>query len=285
MYKKKGELVLVKMKLLEGITNPRIWAGYLLGIGYAWFVSGRYMAFSSGRPVQAAESFLVLLDRRLFLSVLMMGYFLIVADAPFISQRTYLTMGRCGKRRWLRSMLLYLLIQTMLYYSVVLMACVLSGIAESYLQNVWSEPMDILCRIRPDDALLKYNLTYPSFEILNSLLPWEAAGHALVLILGYSYFLSSIAVLGNLYFSGIVGSVLMVLVYMAGIIMVNDMIFYPIWISLLGNAILSMHFYNDVPVPLSYSYFLLYGLVLVLNRLIMSNSYRIDFVQGQGEIR
>lgn len=275
----KKSRILIKMKFLEGLGNPRVWAGYLLGTGYAWFVSGRYIAFSGGRPVQIAEGFLVLLDRRLFISILMMGYFLIVADAPFLNQRVYLTMSRCGKKEWIRSILWYLLLQTVFYYSAIFGACMVSGMAGGYIQNVWSEPMDILSRIAPDYALLKYNLTQPAIQILNTYVPWEAAIHALLLICGYSYLLAGIAFLGNMLFSGYAGSAAMVLVYMVSVIMVNDEILYPIRISLLGNAMLGRHFSFQGTLSLCYSYLLFGTLNLILNRSIQYSAERTDFLQ------
>ena len=93
--------------------SGRIFMGFLLGFAFMgyWMRGFLRYAAETGEPVNILETFIVVEQHYVNLLFLILGWLLVVSDAPFMKGNLYLLLYRCGRRSWNMGMLLYVLIQ------------------------------------------------------------------------------------------------------------------------------------------------------------------------------
>lgn len=100
----KHKLILIQLKLQSSILIPRIWAGYIYGFWLGLSISIRYLQFAAGNTVGIFYSFLLLYNDIFQVTLLVIGFFIIIADAPFVNSMTYFTLIRSSGLLWRLSM-------------------------------------------------------------------------------------------------------------------------------------------------------------------------------------
>lgn len=128
-------------------SSKRVWMGYLTGMAVMlWQTSGviRY-AESTGEVYQAMEPFIVAMNKTDTVLFAVLGWLLIISDAPFIRDNALYILHRTEKRIWNGAILRYLVGQGILYYLVLAFSGMGMGY-RGYLANSWSWPVQQLAK-------------------------------------------------------------------------------------------------------------------------------------------
>ena len=274
------EKSLLRIKFLQDFHKMRVWAGYLFGISQAILLSWNYVRFSAGLEIQLAESFLLLMNNWFSYTLMTLGYFIAVADAPFIDNLSNAVMLRAGSRqRWARGMELYLLLQSLLYWGLMAAACFsVSALGRLTVQNGWSRVLRTILQVR-SAAALDYGFVFFSPGVLEIWTPAAAFLHAFLLAVCYTYTLSLLMFTLNLLSRFPLGNFLVLMLHFLGVLFIKNEGMMPLGGSLLANAILEFHDGRDTGISLTYSYllfaFLLAGEGIGIKSLIRKCDFRV----------
>lgn len=204
--------------------NGRVIMGYILGmaiIGYFMSNLFRYAA-ELGEPVNVFEAFCMIEQQNVNLLFLVIGWLLVVADAPFIKGNTYLILYRCGRKKWNFGMLSYILVQAFVYTAVMAAFTVAVSSFYGYAGDMWSSPIYALAKNTDGNLGIKYNVDFPWINIMqNMTVPQAFAVTALFFYL-YLAFMGVLLYVTSLLFSGIVGVVTVIAVHLGGYLLQQD---------------------------------------------------------------
>lgn len=271
---------LVRIQFFQEIHEVRVWAGYAFGFWMGLSIGVRYVSFSSGFPVGIFDPFILLTNQTFTVTLLMIGFLILVADAPFIHAGTYYILIRSGGAVWRYSMIIYIFLQLMLYEVLVMAGSVFPCFFYGNLSSctVWSETIQILAGAVPGIALEQYHLPMISMRVLQSFLVLSAVMNSLLLNMCYFGLLGMVMFLGNLNTRLPVGSLLAVGIHLTGMLVMSDFVplFKP---SLVAHAMLQYHIPRYGPLSIVESYLLfgvsilcVFGVLYVLFRHIDYNT-------------
>lgn len=112
---------MTKTTFLEEQHNKQVIMGFILGIalfGY-WLNLFLQYALDIGEPVNVLEAFIVVEHHHKSILFLVVGWLLIISDAPFIKKNTYLSLCRSSRKKWDAAILQYIMIQAFLYVASI----------------------------------------------------------------------------------------------------------------------------------------------------------------------
>ena len=121
MARIKQVFYMTKTTFLEEQHNKRVIMGFILGMalfGY-WLNLFLQYALDIGEPVNILEAFIVVEHHHKSILFLIVGWLLIISDAPFIKRNTYLSLCRSSRKKWNVAMLQYIIIQAFLYVASI----------------------------------------------------------------------------------------------------------------------------------------------------------------------
>lgn len=219
--------------------NGRISMGYILGLAFAGYWMRNFLQYAAdiGEPVNILETFCVVEQHYVTILFLTIGWFLVIADAPFIKKNTYLCLHRCGRKHWNAGMLLYIAGQALLYVALLALFTIVVSSFSGFAADIWSSPAFSLARDVGNDIGVKYNISFPWLEMMKCMTVPQAFG--LTVLYLYLYF----AVTGVLLYvvallfsgrTGIAGIVTVMSVHLTGYLLMMD---GHVEISLLARAI------------------------------------------------
>ena len=269
---------LVRIQFFQEIHEVRVWAGYAFGFWMGLSIGVRYVSFSSGFPVGIFDPFILLTNQTFTVTLLMIGFLIIVADAPFIHAGTYYVLIRSGGAVWRYAMLSYIALQLLLYEALVIMGgvlpCLFSGNPISC--TVWSETLQILTGAAPGIAVEQYHLPVISVHVLQSFSVFPAVVNSLLLNMCYLGLLGIIMFLGNLNARLPAGSLVIVGIHLTGMLVMSDFVplFKP---SLVAHAIFQYHLPRYGPLSISESYLVFGALFLCAFWVLHILSRHIDY--------
>ncbi len=268
------EKSLIRIKFLQDFHKMRVWAGYFFGISQAVLLSMNYVRFSADLEIQPAEPFLLLMNNWFSYTLMALGYFIVVADAPFIDNLSNAVILRSGSRqRWARGMGIYLLLQSFLYWGIMYAACFsVSAFGNLSVQNEWGRVLQTILRIRPE-AALEYGFVFFSPEVLETWTPAAALLHSFLLAVCYTYTFSLLMFALNFLSRFPLGNFLVLMLHFLGVLFIKNEGLLPLGGSLLANAILEFHDGRNTGMSLTYSY-LLFAVLLAAEGIGIKNLIR-----------
>ena len=142
MGKYKQIFCITKNTFLEERSSKRVIMGFVLGIalfGY-WLNNFMQYVWDTGEPINILEAFIVVEHYYKNILFLVLGWLLIISDAPFIKGNTYLTLCRSSRKRWNIAMLQYIMAQAFLYVTCIAAVSVIVSCSNGYVGNMWSSP-------------------------------------------------------------------------------------------------------------------------------------------------
>ena len=162
---------MTKTTFLEEQHSKRVIMGFLLGMALFGFWLNNFLQFAldMGEPVNILEAFIVVEHHHKCILFLIVGWLLIISDAPFIKRNTYLSLCRGSRKRWNAAMLQYIMIQAFLY--VVSIAVVSSAVSSlcGFFGNMWSSPVYNLAMDTGNHLGVKYNISFPWVNIMQTM--------------------------------------------------------------------------------------------------------------------
>ncbi|MDE7311876.1 MAG: hypothetical protein K2N87_09740 [Eubacterium sp.] len=216
--------VIVKGMLKQEQTSGRVFMGYLLGFAImGYWMSGflRYVA-DTGEPANILEAFCVVEQHYVNMLFLVLGWLLVVADAPFIKGNLYLLLYRCGRRRWNMGMLFYILIQAFFYTAAMAAFTIILSSFFGFAGNMWSSPVYALALDVANNLGTKYNITFPWLAMMKAMSVPQAFAVTFLFLYLYLAFIGVLLYTAALLLSGIAGMVVVMAVHLAGYLQMMD---------------------------------------------------------------
>ncbi|MCD8022628.1 MAG: hypothetical protein LUF30_06545 [Lachnospiraceae bacterium] len=244
-----------------------------------------YLRYCNGSSIQVFEPFILILNDYTYSVFIMLGLFLVMVDSPFIEGHSIYIAVRSSRRSWYAGIMLFILVQTVLYYGVIFLSTALFSIRTAYIKNVWSQSLYVLGTFQPASALEEYGLSFSGEDILAYLTPGGTFLLTFLLNALYSVFLIYVAFLINLNGRWILGNVVAILIHLTGTVLIKSV--YSLLIgkySLLAHSQLVFHHITEAGVTDLYKSLLLFGALLFLE--IVSGTFLVKksaFVTARGD--
>lgn len=162
---------MTKTTFVEEWHNKRVIMGFLLGIalfGY-WLNLFLQYALDVGEPVNILEAFIVVEHHHKSILFLVVGWLLIISDAPFIKRNTYLSLYRSSRKKWESAMLQYIMAQAFLYVASLAVVSVAASLLYGFFGNMWSSPVYHLAMDTRNDLGVKYNISFPWANVMQAM--------------------------------------------------------------------------------------------------------------------
>lgn len=262
----KPKWILIQLKLQSSIPTPRILAGYFYGLWLGLSISIRYLQFSAGNRVGLFDPFLLLYNDMFQVTLLLIGFFIIIADAPFVDSMACFTLIRSNGLSWRISMTGYLIVQLFIYQGIVITGCILPVLLKGELMSGWSDTMQILLGASPQIAMTRYSLPIPDGWILRAFHVHEAFFHSFLLTSLYCSFLGIIIFTGNLCSRFPTGILLAVGIHFLSMLLMSGFVplYHP---AMLAHGMLQFHIPDRNLLSFAESYFVFLagnGIMLLL---------------------
>lgn len=205
----------------ELLDQPRFYLALLLPMAFAGYHVSTWWRGSSmtGQPFSVFEPMVHFFSNRYMMVVYFNALFLVLCDAPFYSQFDGFLLMRSSRRQWYLGKCLQVVLFCLLYAGAVILFACLCALPFSYLGNLWS--------------VVGQRMTQESFDLftgiimplpgayLNNLSPIAALALSAGLWWLYSCALSLAALAANLYFKRWMGTALVMIVNLVGLILVS----------------------------------------------------------------
>jgi len=278
-----------KHQILNSLSSPRIYIGLIIGcVSQILSVIGLYdFSLALNKPLGLFEGFIYLNCDTYTSVVVFLGLLLFISDIPFTSpSETYLLL-RTSKRKWVVGKILYLLIGTIIYYFIVMIAGVVYIFSNAFMGNIWSDPLRLLVTGYASNIASTYNVYFPYQHIIQ-LSPYTAALSCFGLSTAYGFVMSLLVFILNLNFSRAISyagtMVFHIVSYaFAALIPLNTARKY----SLLGNSLIMYHdighYFNDNTLPTITESLIMYTLLITAITILMLRCIRkYDFKISMG---
>lgn len=218
MKKLQSILQLIKNLLLYEWTDKRVIMGFLMGMAVPlyWLKNFLDYAAGTGEPVNILEAFVVVEHEYKSVMFLVLGWFLMVSDAPFINGNTYYSLYRTGKRSWNMTMVLYILVQAAIYTAGVALPMVILSLSCGFAGEMWSNPVYLLSQDYTMSQSAKYGISFLQRDMMRSMNVPEAFLATVLCFFLYVVLMGLILYTGNLLLGGIWGIVVAFIVHAGG---------------------------------------------------------------------
>lgn len=270
-------------QFLDSLGNIRVWVGYVVGISVTMLSVYRYIGYTNDRVYQIFEPYLISMASLINILLLLVGYFIILSDAPFINHRSTLALYRTSRSQWFWGMSLYIIVHTVLYYLIPLILSCICGMGHGYIHNLWSRPLRLLVQSPSQEALEFWHLT-PPFNGSGTewIRPLEALIHTLLFIIFFCLILAMILFIFNLVFNRAIGTAITGAIYVIGYLLAFAGFNYTFqqW-SLILNAAFMYRDSQTIGILHSYFYFLLILCLIFFSGPLLLK--RADFKHSSGE--
>ena len=270
-------------QLCAALMSKRVLTGYLIGVMAALKTAYLYGGYASNHPIQIFEPWLMNFRSLADITIMLAGFILVVADAPFVDSRSLLTIYRTSRGNWYDGLCLYVLVQGIIYFALSLAASCIYTIPHGYIQNQWSVAMKQFVLWPSDKAIITWHLVAPDKALIESTLPWKALFHTFLLMLLYSLVLGMLLYVLNAGVNKAIGTIAAAAVHVGGIILMNLNVSYKItrW-SLLKNSSYLWHFETKLDLLFSYAFFLLcyIGILFIGPQILKHADFRYSVGEG-----
>lgn len=247
----KSILSILRHHLSSEDMDWRVVAALLLGVTMCIFpVASNYITLSRavGYEIQAFEPYIITMSTSYQYVAIFLGLFLLIAEAPFVNDRSTYEILRVGKRQWFTERIMYVNIMCSVYLLVMFVACVaIAAInGNAIWDNQWSSTMSLLAERQPQFAISEYRLFFPYPRLMTELTPYNAAIYSFFLTLLYGVVLAMVALFFNSIAKWRMGVIISLGVHIVGyVINANGPIYFPQQWSPLSCAMLA-YYYDDL---------------------------------------
>lgn len=117
MNKMKDILKICVYQFRIQMCSKRVWLGYLLGIVIIMKQSFGYFVYADSlkEPVNVLEAFVVAGNNYNTAMFLILGWLLVISEAPFVNSISFYLIYRTNKKNWNTAMILYIFCQAVIY--------------------------------------------------------------------------------------------------------------------------------------------------------------------------
>ena len=227
---------MTKTTFLEEQHNKRVIMGFILGMalfGY-WLNLFLQYALDIGEPVNILEAFIVVEHHHKSILFLIVGWLLIISDAPFIKRNTYLSLCRSSRKKWNVAMLQYIIIQAFLYVASIAIVSVAASFLCGFWGNIWSSPVYNLAMDNRNHLGVKYNISFPWVNVMHAMTVPQAFMITFVFLFLYLIVIGFLLYVCNLLLKEIYGILIVFGIQISGYLLQQEGVTY---LSLMAKAI------------------------------------------------
>lgn len=182
--------------------NPRVVSSFLLGAALCLYNISGYFRFSNaiGSSVQIFEAYIIAGSSATSFLALFLGSLLLISDAPFVTPSSRYEIVRMGRKNWLSSQILYIVLSCALYSLVMLCVCVIYSLAcgRVTVSNLWSPAISMLAEKQPIFAVNKFRISFSYPGYIHAVSPFLAVLLTLFFSTAYSSVLGMCIMFFNL---------------------------------------------------------------------------------------
>ena len=227
---------MTKTTFLEEWHNRRVMMGFLLGMalfGY-WLNLFLQYALDTGEPVHILEAFIVVEHHHKSILFLIVGWLLMVSDAPFIKRNTYLSLYRSSRKKWDAAMLQYIMIQAFLYVAGMAVVSAAASSLCGFSGDMWSSPGYHLAMDTGNHLGVKYNISFPWANVMQTMTVPQAFLITFIFLFLYLVLIGFLLYVCNLLFKEIYGILIVFGIQISGYLLQQEQATY---LSLMAKAI------------------------------------------------
>lgn len=215
---------MTKTTFLEERHNKRVIMGFLLGIALFGYWLNLFLQYAReiGEPVNILEAFIVVEHHHKSILFLILGWLLIVSDAPFIKRNTYLMLYRSSRKKWNMAMLQYIIIQAFLYVAGIAAVSVAASTLFGFFGNLWSSPVYNLAMDTANHLGVKYNISFPWANLMKAMTVPQAFVVTFVFLYLYLVFLGFLLYGCNLLLKEIYGVLIVFGIQISGYLLQQE---------------------------------------------------------------
>lgn len=207
--------------LRQEMGSLRVMMGYLLGMTFLALALNDFFGYAMDikEPVNIFEAFIVMENQGIAGRFWVLGYLLVIADAPFVGKNTYMLLYRSGRRVWNMGMLLYVFIQAFMYSGCLAAGSVAAGIPCGFYGRIWSSPVYLLAISGSNAIAEKYHIFFDGAVMMEHMTVLQAFGITFLYLLCYFVFLGILLYVCNLVFGGFWGLTAVAGVHLGGTVL------------------------------------------------------------------
>lgn len=207
--------------LRQEMGSLRVMMGYLLGMTFLALALNDFFGYAMDikEPVNICEAFIVMENQGIAGRFWVLGYLLVIADAPFVGENTYMLLYRSGRRVWNMGMLLYVFIQAFMYSGCLAAGSVSAGIPRGFSGKLWSSPVYLLAVNGSNAIAEKYHIFFDGAVMMKHMTVLQAFGVTFLYLLCYFVFLGVLLYVCNLVFGGFWGFAAVAAAHLGGTVL------------------------------------------------------------------
>lgn len=229
------------------VLKPEFVISILVGtMGYV-FDLVQYVKFSLyiGAPLNILEPFIASSSNYVTVTISVFSLLFLLSDIPFSAADDNYVLLRISRRKWLCGKIIYIVSSCAVYYFAIAVLTIIAAIPFSFLDNIWSEPIEIMCFNDPFLSVNLFGVSYYAPNVVSALPPVEAAFASYTLITLYSITLCMILLvlkilLRHQYVCLSIVYIIHALGYLPMLVVVGYRRF-----SMFASALLSYHDFNN----------------------------------------
>ena len=212
-------MIMFKGILRLEMPSVRVIMGYLLGLTFLALGLNDFLRYviDIKEPVNICEAFIVTANQGMAGRLWMLGYLMIIADAPFVKANTYITLYRSGKRVWNIGMLLYVLSQAFMYTTCFAAVSVAVSAPLGFTGQIWSSPVYMLATGTSGAIAGKYHVYFDGMEMMRHMTVLQAFGITLLYMFCYLAFIGVLLYVCNLVLGSFWGFAAVAVVHLGGV--------------------------------------------------------------------
>ena len=211
-------IIIFKGMLRQEMGSIRVIMGYLLGMTFLALGLNDFLRYviDIKEPVNIFEAFIVTASQSMAGRFWMLGYLLIVADAPFVKANTYIILYRSGRRIWSMGMLFYVCIQAFLYTMCFTAVSVAVGTPFGFFGRIWSSPVYMLATGTSSAIAGKYNIYFDGMAMMQHMTVLQAFGITFLYMFCYLAFIGVLLYVCSLVLGSFWGLASVAVVHLGG---------------------------------------------------------------------
>lgn len=213
-------IMITKGILWQEMGRVRVIMGYLLGLTFLALGLKDFLGYAAAmkEPVNILEAFVVTASQDMAGRFWMLGYLLVIADAPFVRENTYITLYRCGRRVWNMGMICYVLIQAVLYAMCFAAVSAAAAAPIGFSGKIWSSPVYLLATGASGAVAEKYNVYFDGMSMMKHMAVPQAFGITFLYLFCYLAFIGVLLYVCSLALGGFWGLAAVAAVHLGGVV-------------------------------------------------------------------
>lgn len=254
--------------------SKRVLLGYLVGIMLIINQSMEYIRYAQEmhEAINVLEPFLVAVNNPNTIIFLVLGWMLVISSTPFIDTMSFCIIHRTTRKNWNIAILLYIIVQAILYYCILWFSTVLISFRNGYLANIWSYPL-----IKTASGYhYSYNIDFPYIEIVNTKNIFFVFMYSLVLAILYAITLGLVVYVISLVSRYHIGPLAGVAFHFVGYEIMKEGLGFTIDYSLLARSIAVLQIGKKALVSFSNTLLIFIIAIVILAELSQKIIFYID---------